>query len=211
MDAGAFYGSLAGASAALYGIPVAFYASRLGSLTERAAGIRREIGDLLNEQGSNGVTTERDWKVRARNDEIADIYDIARDVQRSSTGLLVGSLTLVVGSLVPFLALQLEHLWYAVVLMAAFVSLGAWWLAAFRKSASGLLRHTEVQAALRKQRRTEATASGKGFLISGDPEALKENQLALVESLPQLSSTWRGKIAIYRWKRRVRREKPTTF
>ena len=213
MDSSALFAGLATASAAIYGIPAGFYASRLISLSERAASLQREHGDLLNQQGIHGPDRESDWAARLRRDALADLFELATSVRRSSTLLTSGAMVLVSASLFPLALVRIERGWYAAFVFAGFVALGLWWVRDFRLGADGLIRTTRVQFELRKRKQEAATNEGQPYLMSGDPAALRDPALAdrFTQANPEVLATRKGRRMIRRWKRSIRRRREAHF
>lgn len=213
VDSGALFGGLATASAAMYGIPAGFYASRLISLSERAATLQREHGDIVNQQGIHGPDRETVWAARLRMDRLADLYELARDIRKASTLLTTGAVTLVVASLLPLAVTQIEQGWYAALVFVGFVTLGVLWVRDFRYGSHGLLMTTKVQYDLRKRKQEAGTAAGLSPLVSGDTAQMLNHKIVdhFMELQPEFAATREGRRMARKWKRSLRKRRQANF
>src|SRR5450755_3277114 len=117
----AFYGALATASAALFGVGAGIVWSRLIALTERAGHLRVEYGDLLNQQvDPEAAGMQLEWALRLRRNELADLHILAGRVQHATLLPLIAAGLLVLGNTLPLAEVVDDAPWYRIFLFLLF-------------------------------------------------------------------------------------------
>jgi hypothetical protein len=205
VDAGTFYGTLAAGNAAIFGVGGVFFASRLVSLAERLAVIRREQADLRNSL----KPAETDWAIRSRDNELADLHQLATEVRASARWPIMNACAVVTVCCLALLERWADQEWVRFVLLADFGGFGLLWWQSIRRTADCLLAATRPAFDSRKAARDAGTAAGQSFLITGNPAQLYDPKLVdrLAADFPELRTTRRQRFALRRWKWKLRQSK----
>jgi hypothetical protein len=209
----AFYGALATATAALFGVGAGIVWSRIIAMNERAAHLRVEYGDLLNRQvDPTANKLQLAWAQRLRRDELADLHLLAGRVRTATLGPLVVAGLLIVGSAMPLAGILIDDAsWYRTLLLVGFLAAVIMWTGALASMSSALLAVTSPAHKERQREREQATAAGHPYLISGDESQLADDAVVeqLAEIFPDLRGLRRRRKGIWRiFRRSTSRRRP---
>lgn len=181
IEPGAFYGAVAGASAAIFGVGGGVLATRIVALAERAHSLKLEAGDFLNRSIQRQESLQAGWAEKSRRDALADLHGLASGLRKAVLLPLCSALVLTLAALVPLMGWIDDSLTYRSALLASFGIAVLLWIRILDRLIRDVAKFTKTEAELRAQRRKEMTASGEPFTVSGDPKAMAKAANELVE------------------------------
>jgi hypothetical protein len=201
IESGAFFGAVAGSSAAIFGVGGAVMATRLVALAERAHTLKIEAGDFLNRSINRDEGLQAKWAEKLRIEALADLNVVARNTRRAVRWPLLSAVVLVWLALLPLIGWFPDARWYRVGLLGLMSIAALVWIWELDKLAEAIFEFTRNYALMRDKRRKELTDAGEPFIISGDPAALGRAADMLSGLLPE---EVRKKPRVRRWVKRMR-------
>lgn len=176
--------------------------SRLITLAERASQLQHERADLVNDL-SSAQELRRNWDIRVRRDGLADIHRIVQRLRESATPPILCAFLVGVAGLLPLMGTLKSNQIYAVILILGLVVATFLWIRFLGGLMTDVMRTTQSAFLERESDRQRATATGAGYLVSGDPRTLAEN-IGKVEHAVMQPSPFRHPIRSWRQHRRIR-------
>lgn len=207
LEFAAFYGAIAGASAAIFGIGTAILAGRFVGLAERAVQLTLDHGDHVNAR-VGGDDLQHRWAARLRRDALADLHDLGVEL-RPAVAWPLGSAVVLVGvALAALTGWVPDTAWTRALLMLGVLVAALVWVFLLWRMMGDVIAYTAPHAMQRERRWEKSREAGDDFLVSGDPEALRGAHERLVRTFaPEYAKSLRGRFHLWLMRRRRIRRK----